>query len=392
MRIGMILDKGFPPDPRVENEALAAISRGHEVFLFAFSNGDKPQTQTVNGIQVHYFPLDRFTFKSSALAAEFSVYSKRVAPSIRKFINQVQPDIVHVHDIRISEAVVRAGWKGKTVLDLHDNLPDIMRFYPHVNRFPGKLLINPKKWRLLEAKAIAFSDLILGVSPEFIDYYKKLYPEQASKFALLPNTISRSFYSHAEIDSNIIASFKNNKVLLYVGDTGLRRGLLTAIEAMPYIVQKMSLVKLVIIGSSKEDDILKNRVDELDLNDFVVFEGWQNVAKFPSYIKCASLGLSPLLSNDQHEVAYANKIFQYFGMKRAVLASDVKAQANLVTEIDAGWIHKAGDPVSFAEQALLALEHDDLRKAKAERGFDFVDHSFCWEEQAKNLDRYYQDL
>ena len=34
MRIGMILDKTFPPDPRVENEAVTLINHGFEVFLF----------------------------------------------------------------------------------------------------------------------------------------------------------------------------------------------------------------------------------------------------------------------------------------------------------------------------------------------------------------------
>jgi len=37
MRIGMILDKTFPPDPRVANEAVSLIEKGHEVFLFCFS-------------------------------------------------------------------------------------------------------------------------------------------------------------------------------------------------------------------------------------------------------------------------------------------------------------------------------------------------------------------
>ena len=30
----MILDATFPPDPRVENEAISLIAAGHEVFLF----------------------------------------------------------------------------------------------------------------------------------------------------------------------------------------------------------------------------------------------------------------------------------------------------------------------------------------------------------------------
>ena len=37
-------------------------------------------------------------------------------------------------------------------LDLHENRPEIMKFYKHVNSFLGKLLISPKKWKIAEEK------------------------------------------------------------------------------------------------------------------------------------------------------------------------------------------------------------------------------------------------
>ncbi len=36
MRIGMILDKEFPPDERVENEALILLEGGHEVYVLCY--------------------------------------------------------------------------------------------------------------------------------------------------------------------------------------------------------------------------------------------------------------------------------------------------------------------------------------------------------------------
>ena len=43
MRIGMILDSVFPPDPRVENEAVSLIKADHEVFLFCLHYGNQLQ-------------------------------------------------------------------------------------------------------------------------------------------------------------------------------------------------------------------------------------------------------------------------------------------------------------------------------------------------------------
>ena len=41
MKIGMILDAKFPPDPRVENEAVSLINAGHEVFIFCLKYSDE---------------------------------------------------------------------------------------------------------------------------------------------------------------------------------------------------------------------------------------------------------------------------------------------------------------------------------------------------------------
>ena len=37
MKVGMILDAPFPPDLRVEKEALTLVGQGHEVILFCLS-------------------------------------------------------------------------------------------------------------------------------------------------------------------------------------------------------------------------------------------------------------------------------------------------------------------------------------------------------------------
>ena len=33
------------------------------------------------------------------------------------------------------------------VLDLHENRPEIMKFYHHLQKFPGKQLISTSKWK-----------------------------------------------------------------------------------------------------------------------------------------------------------------------------------------------------------------------------------------------------
>ena len=82
----MILDKTFPPDPRVENEASALIEAGHEVYLFCLHYDDQMESETLNGIRVRRFPSNRLEYKLSALAYTFPFYTRLMGKKIKQFI------------------------------------------------------------------------------------------------------------------------------------------------------------------------------------------------------------------------------------------------------------------------------------------------------------------
>ena len=80
------------------------------------------------------------------------------------------------------------------------------------------------------------------------------------------------------------------------------------------------------MGISSTDSILKQQVIDLKLENHVDFKGWQDVFLFPSYIVASAVCISPLHRNIQHDVAYANKLFQYMSFGKPVLVSDAIAQ------------------------------------------------------------------
>ena len=53
-----------------------------------------------------------------------------------------------------------------TVLDLHENRPEIMKHYPHLQKFPGNILINPKKWKQKEEDFVKKFTKVIVVTQE----------------------------------------------------------------------------------------------------------------------------------------------------------------------------------------------------------------------------------
>lgn len=394
MRIGMILDKVFPPDPRVENEAIALIENGHDVFLFCLKYHNQADDELINAIQVKRYSSNKLEYKLSALAYTFPFYTNIMGKKIYDFIQKNEIEIIHIHDIRIAGAVFKANRKLQlpTILDLHDNMPEVMKLYPHLQKFPGKQLISPKRWKSKEEQFIKKATKVITVSNEFIDEVQQRTNIEKEKLVLVPNTVRKSFYADAEIEKQIVEKYRDNFVILYVGDTGLRRGLQTAITGISKLKDTIKNIKLVIVGINTTDTVLKKQVKDLNLESFVDFEGWQNVKLFPSYIATSAVCISPLDRNIQHDVAYANKVFQYMSFGKPVLVSNAIAQKNLVEKTNSGLVHKEKDVADFAEKIMQLFSNPKLREELGLNGKHFIENEFCWEKVSKNLVDIYKEL
>jgi glycosyltransferase involved in cell wall biosynthesis len=393
MNIGMILDTTFPPDPRVENEAISLIAAGHEVFLFCLKYDENQSDEMINGIQVKRFLSNKFEYKNSALAYTIPVYSFLMKKKIVRFLTSTNIDVLHIHDLKIAEAVF---WANKSfqlpvVLDLHDNLPEVMKLYPHLQKFPGKYIISPKKWKQKESVFIKKADKVITVSPHFIQSLQERFPFE-NKYVFVPNTIRKSFFKDYTVDNSIIEKYKNHFVILYLGDTHIRRGLQTAIASIPLLKAAIPTIKLVIVGKNTTDTILKSQVADLGIEDFVDFEGWQNESLFQSYIISSAICISPLHRNLQHDVAYANKIFQYMSFGKPLLVSDATAQKELIEKVHSGLVHQEKNVGDFQHKLLELYQDENLRTTLGKNGQNFVRNEFSWEQTSKNLVHLYETI
>lgn len=394
MRIGMILDKTFPPDPRVENEAISLIDKGYEVYLFCLKYTNEKEKQLIKGIQVRRYKSSKAIYKLSALVYTVPFYSIIMSKKINHFLISCRIDIIHIHDIQIAEAVFRANNKLniKTVLDLHENRPEIMKFYPHLQKFPGKFLISSSKWKQKEEEFINTADKVIVVTEESKNEIVKRTNKPSNNILIVPNTVHRNYYFNAIIDNEIIKRYSGNFVLLYVGDTGLRRGLQTAIESVSKLKETIENIKLVIVGSNSSDEILKKEVQNLGLQNYIDFEGWKNERIFPSYIKSSSVCISPLHRNLHHDTTYANKLFQYMSFGKPLLVSNAIAQKNLIEKTNSGLVHLEKNSQDFADKILYLYNNEDLRATLGNNGKKFVEEEFHWEKTSEKLIELYANL
>lgn len=362
IKVGMIFHGAYPPHPRIENQALHLIKNNVEVYLFCVTYNKKEATESkykgINLVKV-YFP--QFVYRLSALAYTFPFYHWIIEKKIQNFITSNKIEYLHVHNMLIAETVFKLNkqFQLPLILDIHENIPEIMKHYPHLKTITGKMLINPNNWKAKETEFVKKANQIIVVTKDAKDELVERTKINGDTIKVLPNFTDSKFLKNT-YDQRIRNKYKGKFKVLYIGDTGERRGLISVVRSVKYLKETIPNLAIIIVGKSKDDNNLKQEIIKENAMDFVFLEGWKTEELLPDYVNMTDIGICPILRNLHHDTTYANKLFQYAMHGKAILASDCPSQAILITDNQWGLIHKAGSEEDFAKKLLLL--HRDLEK------------------------------
>lgn len=390
----MFLESEFPPDSRVENEAISLIDAGHEVYLFSITYDSRDSEEEINDIHVRRYKGGNWLYKSSALAYQLPYYHRKVQPFIEDFILRNRIESLHIHDMPLAEAVMKVNknFNLPLVLDLHENRPVIMKHYRHLKSFPGKYIISTKKWERKQPELIRKSDYTIVVTREAKNYYVNEYSIEPQKIIVTPNTIHPEIFLKYPLNNDLLERFKGGFNLVYVGDTSLRRGTDILIEAVVSLRSEIPGIRLILVGTTSEQAKLDQLVHRLEAKDLVYFEGWQDVRLFPSYIKSSDVCVSPLTRNLHHDTTYANKLFQYMAMGKPVIVSNCPAQETVVRECECGLVFEAGNLEDLIDKIRYIYKNKSEADEMGENGRRSVLSQWNWNETSKELIQLYSTI
>ncbi len=116
----MLVSNRYDPDERVQKEAEALVSDGHEVTVLAFDREDSqlPDSEMIAGVHVQ-----RLTPRKSTYGGLIGVWRglRAFHRACHSEIGNIRPDIIHCHDM--DTCAVGKKWKKhgiKFVFDAHD--------------------------------------------------------------------------------------------------------------------------------------------------------------------------------------------------------------------------------------------------------------------------------
>lgn len=369
-----------PFDRRVWQEARALREAGYRVSVICpKGRGFERSRETQDGIEIYRHriweassPLGYLIEYKWALAAEFYLALKIYARTRFRILHACNPpDTVFLIGLFFKLFGVRF------IFDHHDLSPEL-----YLAKFGRRDLFYPLV-SLAERLTLKTADVSLATNQSYREVAITrggMRPERVFVVRSCPDlkTIRRG-PAQPELKQG------KNYLVVYLGVMGPQEGLDLLLESISYIVERQNRrdTLFVLIGAGTELPRLKVLVTRKGLDSVVRFTGRIPDDELAAYLSTADVCVAPDPANPMNDKSTMNKILEYMAFGRPVVLYDLTEGRRSAGE--AALYARPNDPVDFAEQILILLDAEPLRRKLGDYGRRRIEESLNWEMEKRAL-------
>lgn len=290
-------------------------------------------------------------------------------------------EICHFRDPWTGSAVIDTVKGCKIVYEINGLASIELPFtYPEL---PASTL---KKIRAIEEKCWNAADVIIT-------------PAQCIKMNLLslgvPEAKITVIPNGAELRAEVYEKPMESPYILYIGALQHWQGIDVLLKAFN-LLRDFSDLKLVICSSTKckKAKNFLRLVRRLDLEDRVVWNWRLSQKDLQPWLAHASVGVAPLIecARNLKQGCSPLKVLEYMAHGRAVVASDLPAVREILSDSSLGKLIRAGRPSELSRAIRILLEFPEEAKRVGDLARERIESEFTWEIQMKKLDKIYVNL
>lgn len=217
----------------------------------------------------------------------------------------------------------------------------------------------------------------------------------ADKFTVIPNAVNiEQFQLCGPKDATLEAELGLGgcQVLGFLGSFYAYEGLDLAVRALAQVHQQAPQLRLLLVGGGPQEQQLKQLVQQLGLNDKVIFTGRVPHADVDRYYSLVDLLLYPRKSMRLTDLVTPLKPLEAMAQGKLVLASDVGGHKELIRDGDNGYLFPADDVDALAAKMLQLLADREQWPQVLQRGRDYVENVRNWRVSVSHYLPLYQRL
>lgn len=309
-------------------------------------------------------------------------------------IRKEAPGIIHA----------ASGYKGYELatmaetLSRHFSIPwiyEVRSFHEHTwtnDHFQAETSIHTKLRMDKENSLMQKADHVVTISESMKEaIIKRGIPEK--KITVVPNAVDTSYFKPKKKNTKLINSLgiKSKSVIGYISNMSYREGHDVLIKAFKTISKEVTDAVLLLVGSGREKENLEELVNELGLEEKVIFTGNVDHSLIKEYYALIDLFVVPRRRDYAADLVTPLKPYEAMGMKIPLLMSDRAALREIIGE-DRGFIFKTEDEEDLAKVAISCLNDQSECKRRADVAHEWLTKNRTWEMNAEIYKQLYNNL
>jgi len=260
----------------------------------------------------------------------------------------------------------------------------------------GKRLIFEGITEKIEILNLRAADLIVVVTDVMKEELLNRGIEEG-KILVNPNGFDPEMYN-PEIDREEIRKrygFRDKIVVGFIGTFGPWHGAEVLAETIKPVVQKNTRIRFLFVGDGLRIPMVKEIIKRDGVEGFVILAGLVPQEEAPKYLAACDVLASPHVPNPDGSRFFGSptKLFEYMGMGKAIVASDLEQIGEVLEHKKTAWLVKPGDFRELAEGIIKLAEDEDLRNELGRNARKEALEKYTWDKNVRRtLDKLGQVL
>ena len=320
-------------------------------------------------------------------------YVKPMVDRILDVIALEKPDVIHAHSPSLNGlAALKAGRQSGIPV-----VYEIRAFWEDAAVDHGSCKEGDLRYRLtkkMENHVVKHANAVTTICEGLrSDLVSRGFP--ASKFTVIPNAVDvEKFDVIQSKDMELLEKLNltDCTVLGFLGSFYAYEGLDLIIEALPQVIKNHPNVRLLLVGGGPQEKALKQQVELLNLQDFVIFTGRVPHEEVGRYYSLVDLLVYPRKSMRLTETVTPLKPLEAMAQGKICLASNVGGHHELITDGENGYLFNADNVADFINKISAVLEKKDQWHQIVTQGRAYVENERNWQVSVSNYLPVYEQL
>jgi glycosyltransferase involved in cell wall biosynthesis len=375
------------------------LRHGYPLDRNDFFGDFKNSIDIIEDVEYHFNPsnhssgMPEIDYSDVFNFSKFEEYHDLCVSTLKKQTEALKPSIIHAaSNFVVGIAAINVA---KTL-----GIPSIyeIRGFWHITQASKRVGYDNSDHYMLsesmELEAASRADYVFTITQGIADILID-YGISENKISILPNAVDIEKFNPIERDHELEDELElyEKVVLGYIGSFVEYEGLDLLLQAVALIRDEVGeYFRVILVGDGLVFDELLEMARFLGINDIVTFTGRVPHGDVQRYYSLIDITAFPRKGRRVCELVSPLKPFEAMAMKKAVIASNVKALSEIVQDGKTGLLHEKDNAESLADCIKKLVLDDKLRDNLASEGRKWVEKHRTWKTVTKVVAEKYDEL